>query len=99
MLESLSTAAAMRGETQLFETTRAAETELAELRDQIIMLTARAEIAEEDAAAAWATCVDTHRRWALTGEADLDFVDRRNAFLAKEEAARLRRDTHGGLSL
>jgi hypothetical protein len=69
---------------------------IAELRDEIVVLTARAEIAEEDAAEAWATVVDTHRRWALTGEADLDFVDRRHAFLAKEEAARTRRDMNRG---
>lgn len=71
--------------------------EIDALRDEITVLTARAEIAEEDAAEAWATVVDTHLKWGKRG-GDVDFADRRNAFLAKEEAARVRRDTRGGLS-
>lgn len=75
-----------------------AAAELVALREEVVMLTARAEIAEEDAADAWATVVDVHRTWgALDAGGDPDFVDRRNAFLAKAEAARVRFETQGGM--
>lgn len=73
------------------------EETIQKLRDEIVVLTARAEIAEEDAAVAWATVVDVHRTWGQLGAGgDPDFVDRRNAFLAKAEAARVRQETQGG---
>jgi hypothetical protein len=66
------------------EHTLAAEIEA--LKDDITFLTARAEVAEEDALDAWHTLVKVHAEFAKRG-GDALFKENRTEYLAKLAAA------------
>jgi hypothetical protein len=63
-----------------------ASDEIAQLREEIIFLTARAEVAEEDALDAWHALVKVHAEFAKRG-GDALFKENRTEYLAKLAAA------------